>query len=81
MRANKLSIHGNSLRLLNSDRLDFTLWKFSKLCSAMAQHYPTLTLAEYFQGEKLPPRFAMMRHDIDWKPGNALFTAWKEHDL
>jgi hypothetical protein len=35
----------------------------------VAQHYPTLTLAEYFRGEKLPPRFAMMRHDIDRKPG------------
>ncbi len=55
--------------------LDFTLSKFRSLCSAVAQHYPTLTLAEYFQGEKLPPRFAMMRHDIDRKPGNALFTA------
>ncbi len=55
--------------------LDFTLPKFRSLCSAVAQHYPTLTLAEYFQGQKLPERFAMMRHDIDRKPGNALFTA------
>ncbi|MCZ7381937.1 MAG: hypothetical protein O8C64_10290 [Candidatus Methanoperedens sp.] len=55
--------------------LDFTLSKFRRLSSAVAQHYPTLTLAEYFQAENLPPRFAMMRHDIDRKPGNALFTA------
>jgi len=55
--------------------LDFTLSKFRSLCSSVAQHYPTLTLAEYFQGNDLPPRFAMMRHDIDRKPGNALFTA------
>ena len=55
--------------------LDFTLTKFRSLCSAVAQHYPTLTLAEYFQGNDLPPRFAMMRHDIDRKPGNALSTA------
>ncbi len=51
--------------------LDFTLSKFRPLCSAVAQHYPTLTLAEYFQAKKLPPRFAMMRHDIDRKPMSA----------
>ncbi len=61
--------------------LDFTLTKFRSLCTCVAQHYPALTLVEYFQGEKLPPRFAMMRHDIDRKPGNALSTARKEHDL
>ncbi|MDO8726862.1 MAG: hypothetical protein Q7J35_12405 [Candidatus Methanoperedens sp.] len=55
--------------------LDFTLTKFRSLCTSIAQHYPTLTLSEYFQGNDLPPRFAMMRHDIDRKPGNALFTA------
>ncbi len=58
--------------------LDFTLSKFRSLCSAVAQHYPTLTLAEYFQGKDLPSCFAMMRHDIDRKPENALFTAWIE---
>ncbi|PWB50020.1 MAG: hypothetical protein C3F06_13020 [Candidatus Methanoperedenaceae archaeon] len=55
--------------------LDFTLTKFRSLCCAVAQHYPTLTLSEYFQGKDLPTRFAMMRHDIDRKPKNALFTA------
>jgi hypothetical protein len=55
--------------------IDFTLSKFRSLCSTVAQHYPTLTLAEYFQGNDLPPRFALMRHDIDRKPENALFTA------
>ena len=54
--------------------LDFTLSKFRSLCTCVAQHYPTLTLAEYFQGD-LPPRFALMRHDIDRKSQNALFTA------
>jgi len=48
---------------------------FFPLCSAIAQHYPTLTLAKYFQGEKLQERFAMMRHDIDRKPESALYTA------
>jgi len=55
--------------------LDFTLAKFRRLCTCVAQHYPVLTLAEYFQGKDLPMRFAMMRHDIDRKPKNALFTA------
>ncbi len=55
--------------------LDFTISKFRILCSAIAENYPTLTLAEYFQGAALPERFAMMRHDIDRKPENALFTA------
>jgi hypothetical protein len=54
--------------------LDFTLSKFRSLCSAIAQHYPTLTLAEYFQGDT-PPHFAMMRHDIGRKPENAVSTA------
>ncbi len=55
--------------------LDFTLTKFRPLCTSVAQHYPTLTLSEYFQGKDLPARFAMMRHDIDRKPENALSTA------
>lgn len=61
--------------------LDFTLSKFRRLCSAVAQHYPTLTLAEYFEGAALPPRFAMMRHDIDRKAMNALNTARVEREL
>jgi hypothetical protein len=55
--------------------LDFTLTKFRFLCSTIAQRYPTLTLAEYFKGAALPDSFALMRHDIDRKPENALSTA------
>ncbi len=61
--------------------LDFTLSKFRRLCSAVTQHYPTLTLAEYFEAEELPPRFAIMRHDIDRKPMSALLTARVEREL
>ncbi len=62
--------------------LDFTLTKFRSLCTCVAQHYPTLTLADYFQGKKqLPPRFAMMRHDIDRKPRGALLTARVERNI
>ncbi len=55
--------------------LDFTLLKFRSLCTCIAQHYPTLTLAEYFRGKDLPSRFVIMRHDIDRKPENALSLA------
>ncbi len=60
---------------------DFTLTKFRALCAAVADNYPTLTLAEYFEGAALPSRFALMRHDIDRKPGNALSTARIEREL
>jgi hypothetical protein len=61
--------------LINTMPLDFTLSKFRSLCSIIAQHYPTLTLAEYFEAVALPESFAMMRHDIDRKPTSALSTA------
>ncbi|KCZ72209.1 hypothetical protein ANME2D_01613 [Candidatus Methanoperedens nitroreducens] len=61
--------------------LDFTLTKFRALCSAIAQHYPTLTLAEYFEDAELPDRFAMMRHDIDRRAGSALGTARVEREF
>jgi len=38
--------------------LDFTLTKFRTFCTSVKQRYPTLTLAEYFQGKDLPTRFA-----------------------
>jgi hypothetical protein len=54
---------------------DFTLTKFRSLCTCVSQHYPTLTLTEYFEGAALPESFDMMRHDIDRKPTSALSTA------
>jgi len=61
--------------------LDFTLSKFRSLCCAVAQYYPAMTLAEYFKAKNLPPRFAMMRHDIDRKPMRALNTARVEQEM
>lgn len=55
--------------------IDFTLTKFRDLCAAVAHNYPTLTLAEYFSGKEMPARFAIMRHDIDRRAGNAMNTA------
>jgi hypothetical protein len=60
---------------------DFTLTKYAGLCQAVALGYPTLTVGEYLSSEKLPDRFAILRHDIDRIPGNALRTAAIEHKL
>lgn len=60
---------------------DFTLTKFRKLCSAVAQSYPTLTLTEYFSGKELPARFAIMRHDVDRRASSSLNTARIEQEL
>jgi hypothetical protein len=48
---------------------DFTITKFRAICTAIAENYHNLTLAEYFHGDNPPERFVMMRHDIDRKPG------------
>lgn len=60
--------------------LDFTLTKFRDLCSAISRNYPTLTLAEYFEGVELPLRFAIIRHDIDRRAGSARNTARIEQE-
>lgn len=67
--------------MLKIDSFDFTFTKFRSLCTSVAQHYPTLTLAEYFSAQALPPRFAIMRHDIDRKPMSALNNARVEREL
>lgn len=61
--------------------LDFTLSKFHNLCAAVANNFPTVTLAEYFSVKELPERFAIMRHDIDRRAGRALNTARIEQQL
>ena len=43
--------------------LDFTLSKFRALAAAVAENYPTLSLAEYFEGAALPERFALLGYD------------------
>ena len=60
--------------------LDFTLTKFRDLCTAVARNYPTLTLTEYFSGKELPLSFAIIRHDIDRRAGNARNTARIEQE-
>lgn len=59
---------------------DFTIHKFRSLCEAVASNYPTITMAEYFEGSH-PDRFVLMRHDVDRMPGHALETAKIEQEL
>ena len=60
--------------------MDFTIHKFRSLSETVALSYPTVTMAEYFQGQH-PDKFVIMRHDVDRMPGNALATAKIEHEL
>lgn len=63
--------------------LDFTLNKYSELCSALLEsHYTTLTFFEYLEnGNKPHNNFAIIRHDVDRKPFNALKMAELENEL
>jgi len=60
--------------------LELTLHKFRQLCFAVAQSYPTMTMAEYFSSNELPEKFALMSHDIDRKPESVLNTAGIEQE-
>ncbi|UGV40613.1 polysaccharide deacetylase family protein [Methanococcoides orientis] len=66
--------------MLSIDDRDFTIYKFRRLCEAIATTYPTITMAEYLNNEH-PSRFVLMRHDVDRMPGKALETAQIEHEL
>lgn len=62
--------------------LDFTLEKYGELCETiLASGYQAVTLKEYFLNIGLSDRFAILRHDIDRKPHNALKIATVEKDL
>jgi hypothetical protein len=59
---------------------DFTSNKFIKLCEAVSETYPTLTMSEYLDNQH-PERFVLMRHDVDRIPERALMTAKIEQEL
>jgi len=68
--------------VLLSKNLDFTLYKFRQLCSAMERKYNFITMDEYVTaGDKLPKHFVLMRHDIDRSPKNALEIASIEEEF
>lgn len=64
---------------------DFTLGKYRELCSALLEnHYVPLTFSEYLEnGIKLSSdsKFAIIRHDVDRKPFNALKMAELENEM
>lgn len=65
---------------------DFTLDKYRELCNALLENgYSILTVYDYLlkcQNElSTSSQYAIMRHDVDRRPGNALRMAELEHDL
>jgi hypothetical protein len=68
--------------MIGSKNRDFSLDKFSQLCSAIADKYTFITMSEYVTaGDKLPKRFVLMRHDVDRWATNALKTASIEEEF
>ena len=63
--------------------LDFTLDKYRELCSALLEnHYVPLTFSEYMENSnELSDKFAIIRHDVDRKPFNALRMAELENEI
>lgn len=62
---------------------DFTLDKYRELCSCLLEnHYVPLTFSEYMEnGNELSNKFAIIRHDVDRKPFNALRMAELENEI
>jgi len=58
---------------------DFTYQMYNNLCSAILRRHRTVTVAEYL--ENLPRNTAIIRHDVDKKPHNALVMAYIEKSL
>lgn len=59
---------------------DFSLKKYEELCSAIIEDYSTLTFEEYLSSAP-EDKFAILRHDVDRLPSNALKMCKIEHDL
>ena len=62
---------------------DFTLEIYHELCSALrTNHYVCLTFSDYLQdNNKIKNKIAILRHDVDRKPSNALRMAELENKL
>lgn len=65
-----------------SKSFDFTMDKYYELCKKIiSSSYNTLTIEQYLSNHKLPPKYIIIRHDVDRKPINSLKTAKLEHEL
>jgi len=61
---------------------DFTLEKYNDLCiTLLTNNFHILTFSEYLRGGLGTKKFAILRHDIDRKPDNALRMAELENHL
>jgi hypothetical protein len=62
--------------------LDFTLSKYREMCQAiLASGYSTWPIARYMATRDAPGLVALLRHDVDRRPGSALRMAQLEHEL
>jgi hypothetical protein len=63
-------------------KLDFTLEKYRQLCTALlASGYQVCTVVQYLSRTGRNGKTAVLRHDVDRKPGNALRMAILEQSL
>jgi hypothetical protein len=61
--------------------LDFTLDKYRALCKAAADsQYAVLGVKSYLTMPNLPPKFIILRHDVDRKPDKAVRMAEIERE-
>ncbi|HEV7502893.1 MAG TPA: hypothetical protein VGQ33_22900, partial [Vicinamibacteria bacterium] len=55
---------------------DFTLAKYDELCGVLvAADYPSLSMTAYVERAPMPPRFVLLRHDVETSPGLAVRMA------
>ncbi len=61
---------------------DFTQTKYRLICQSLIDaSIPSIRICDYLKSSRPPCRFAILRHDIDRKPINALKFAQIEHSL
>ena len=58
---------------------DFTFRLYQQLCRALLKHHSPVTIAEFIRNN--PDDAAIIRHDVDKKPQNALLMAGIEQSL
>ncbi len=59
---------------------DFTLEAYRRLCECLLETYSPVRVIDYLRGEGRG-RVAILRHDVDRKPENALAVARLEREL
>ena len=67
--------------MFNLKELDFSIPEFWELSSSLIRNYKPVTMTEYVSLERLPKKFAVIRHDVDRMPSHSLETAKIESEL